>query len=243
MPRVSARPTLPEIDHQLHSAGERGADALFRRGEEVVRRLTDPAELRSLVEQVLADETRLARIAARSYYHANNFLKVVLMGGAGDTWKLRLHVWHPQPAGATLKQEDVHSHRWDFTTAIVLGKYHAREFGIAPGEEYHHYNYLPVGDSRSFSLVSRGPEQLRTVFDATLPMGTVYHLDHRVLHSISQADTEPVASVVMQGVPVRDATDVYRTTRIGDEPTTENAVHRPSSALLAKELVQFLSWI
>lgn len=243
MPRLSAREKLPEIDHQLHLAGERGEEALFREGEQVVRRLADPGELRSLIEQVLADEARLTRIAARSYYHANNFLKVVLTRGSGDTWKLRLHVWHPQPVGAVLEREDVHSHRWNFTTAIVFGQYNAREFSVGTGEDYHHYNYLPVGDARSFSLVSRGLEQLSTVFDATLPAGTVYHLDHRVLHSISQIDSGPVASIVMQGVPVRDLTDVYRTEPAGNEPKTEKAVHRPSAELLAKELVQFLSWI
>ncbi|WP_394617102.1 hypothetical protein JNUCC0626_47085 [Lentzea sp. JNUCC 0626] len=242
MTRTSSWESLQEIDHQLEAAGEHGEDARFRQGEEVVRRLADPAELKALLTGVLADEDRLARIAVRSYYHANSFLKVVLTGGEGDTWKLRLHVWHPQPAGTVLTMEDVHSHRWNFTTAIVLGTYNAREFSVASGEEYHHYNYLPVGEGKSFSLVSRGREQLRRVFDADLPAGTVYHLENTVLHSITQASTDPVASIVMQGLPVKDSTDVYRTTPAGSEPRSENPVQRPSAEVLGTELARFLSW-
>ncbi|MFI5557879.1 hypothetical protein ACIA2T_01255 [Amycolatopsis japonica] len=242
MPQPSSRETLQEIGHQLEAAGRRGDDARFLQGEEVVSRLADSREMKSLIEQLRFDDTRLAQVAARSYYHANNFLKVVLMGGEGDTWKLRLHVWHPQPEGTVLKMEDVHSHRWDFTTAIVLGTYNAREFSVGPGDEYHHYKYLPVGEGRSFSLVSHGPERLCRVFDATLPTGTVYHLNHRVLHSISKADHGPVMSIVMQGLPVRDSTDVYRTTPAGDEPKSENPVTRPTAEQLGTELEEILSW-
>lgn len=243
MTQISSIVTLQEIDHQMETAAKLGAEAVTQRGEAIVRRLSAAHEVRNLIEQVLSDDDHLAEIAARSYYHANSFLKVVLMVGDQEAWKLRLHVWHPQPPGAENKMEDVHTHRWDFTTAIVLGAYRALEFGIGPGDEYHHYKYLPVGANQKFSLEFQGREQLYRQFDAILPAGTTYHLDHRVLHSICRASEGPTASIIIQGNVMRDSTNVYRTSPASDQFKSETRVERPTIDQLREELKQFLGWL
>ncbi|MDY0810603.1 hypothetical protein [Kitasatospora purpeofusca] len=157
--------------------------------------------------RIVSDEAALAEMAARSYYHANNFLKVVLLVGDGRPWKLRLHLWHPRPDASGTVTEDIHSHRWDFTTALVVGEYFAQEFKIGPGTEYHHYRCPPIGQGSAFSLEAQGKEQLYAAFEAVLPAGTIYHINHEVLHCISRSAGKAAASLVLQKPAVEDFTD------------------------------------
>ncbi|WP_278256800.1 AMP-binding protein [Nocardioides convexus] len=137
-------------------------------------------------------------------------------------------MWHPQPDVTEEVTEDVHSHRWDFTTALLLGEYCAREFRVGEGDEYYHLKYLPVGTDQAFTLEEQGKDRLANVFEANLPAGTVYHIDHSVLHSISRSGGQAAASLVLQRPAVTEYTNVYRRTPIGDEAKVEVPVERPS---------------
>ncbi|GHD49109.1 hypothetical protein [Streptomyces mirabilis] len=243
MVRVLAEATLQEIKDHLEVVMDSGPGTTFQGSESVVRQLSEPGELRSLIGQIISDDNALAGIAARSYYHANNFLKLVLLAGDKNPWKLRLHMWHPQPDASGLITEDIHSHRWDFTTALVVGEYFAQEYRIGPGEEYYHFKYLPIGQGKTFSLEAQGKEQLTSVFEAVLPAGTVYHINHEVLHCISRSAGKAAASLVLQQPAVEEFTNVYRTSSGGQQAKTEIEVQRPSVDQLRDELKHFLSWI
>nr|ADN26243.1 hypothetical protein [Streptomyces coeruleorubidus]ADN65340.1 hypothetical protein [Streptomyces coeruleorubidus] len=243
MAQVLAEATLQEIKDHLEVVVDSGRGTTFQGSESVVRHLAEPKELRSLIGQIISDDTALADIAARSYYHANNFLKVVLLAGDKNPWRLRLHMWHPQPNASGTITEDIHSHRWDFTTALVVGEYFAQEFKIGPGTEYYHFKYLPIGQGKTFSLEAQGKEQLSSVFEALLPAGTVYHINHEVLHCISRSAGKAAASLVLQPPAVEDFTNVYRTSPVGEQTKTEIEVQRPSVAQLREELEHFLTWL
>ncbi|MGW3065831.1 hypothetical protein ACWDA8_20545, partial [Streptomyces sp. NPDC001130] len=149
----------------------------------------------------------------------------------------------PQPNASGTITEDIHSHRWDFTTALVVGEYFAQEFRIGSGTEYYHFKYLPIGQGTTFSLEAQGTEQLCSVFEAVLPAGTVYHIDHKVLHCISRSAGKAAASLVLQQPAVEDFTNVYRTSPVGEQAMTEIEVKRPSVDQLRGELEQFLTWL
>ncbi|KAB1943862.1 hypothetical protein F8271_09555 [Micromonospora sp. ALFpr18c] len=230
-------------DH-LETTGHLGDGKLSERAGAVVRSLAKHDEMRYLIDQTLSDDGQLAEIAARSYYHANSFLKLVLAVGDENAWKLRLHVWHPQSESDRPPREDIHSHRWDFTTALLLGEYNAREYMIAPGEEYHHYKYTPVRADQFFSLEPMGTGQLAQMCESIVPAGTIYHLDHRVLHSIARSHDGPTATLVLQGPTVRDSTNVYRTTPVSEKGGVGQVyVARPSVQQLRAELTQLLRWL
>lgn len=261
MSEVLAEATLQELQDYLEAVVNSGSGTTFQGSESVVRHLAEPTELRSLIGQITSDDSVLADIAARSYYHANNFLKVVLLCGDKNPWKLRLHMWHPRPnysvglspsgyrisealpAASGTITEDIHSHRWDFTTALLVGQYFAQEFRIGPGREYYHFKYLPVGRGKAFSLEAQGTEQLSTVFEAVLPAGTVYYIDHEILHCISRSAGQAAASLVLQQPAVTEFTNVYRTSAAGEQAKTEIEVRRPSIAQLRQELTHFLTWL
>ncbi|GGN43674.1 hypothetical protein [Streptomyces fuscichromogenes] len=243
MAQALAEATLQEIKDHLELVMDSGRGTTFQGSESVVRQLSELTELRSLINQIISDDAALADISGRSYYHANNFLKLVLLAGDKNPWRLRLHMWHPQPNASGTISEDIHSHRWDFTTALVVGEYFAQEFRIGPGTEYHHFKYLPIGQGKTFSLEAQGTEQLCSVFEAVLPAGTVYHIDHKVLHCISRSAGKAAASLVLQRPAVEDFTNVYRTSPVGEQARTEIEVQRPTVDQLREELMQFLTWL
>lgn len=234
---------LQEIMDQLEAAVDAEDGMSFQDTVSMLRTLAEPAGLKSLVGQILSDKERLVDIAARSYYHANSFLKLVLMAGDKNAWKLRLHIWHPQPDVSEPVTEDIHSHRWDFTTALLAGEYCAREFRVGPGDEYFHFKYLPVGAGKTFSLEEQGKEQLCNVFEANLPAGTIYHINHEVLHSISRSPGKAAASLVLQRPATTEFTNVYRQSPAGEQTKTEIQVQRPSVPQLRTELTHFLTWL
>ncbi|MFD4998677.1 hypothetical protein [Streptomyces buecherae] len=245
MAKSLAKTLLPEARDRLKTIGSLGGASLSERGEAVVRRLSRRDEMRYLLDGILSDDRQLGEIAARSYYHANSFLKIVLAVGDENAWKLRLHVWHPQSEADLLPREDIHSHRWDFTTALLLGEYNAREYMIAPGDDYHHYRYTPVRADQHFSLEAMGSEQLAKVCESNVQAGTVYHLDHRVLHSIARSNDGPTATVVLQGPVVRDTTNVYRTSPVSGKGGGDKGIYveRPSVDQLRGELAQLHHWL
>ena len=67
-----------------------------------------------LLSSIIASPTLLASIAARSYWHGNGFLKVVLLDHG---YKLRLHIWF----AGTACEENIHSHRWGFASHVLTG--------------------------------------------------------------------------------------------------------------------------
>ncbi|WP_028808850.1 hypothetical protein [Streptomyces canus] len=245
MAKSLAKTRLPEVRDRLETIGPLGDDSLSERGEAVVRRLSRRDEMRYLLDGILSDDRQLGEIAARSYYHANSFLKIVLAVGDENAWKLRLHVWHPRSEADLLPREDIHSHRWDFTTALLLGEYNAREYMIAPGDDYHHYRYTPVRADQHFSLEAMGSKQLAKVCEVNVQAGTVYHLDHRILHSIARSNDGPTATVVLQGPMLRDTTNVYRTSPVSEEGGGDKGIYveRPSVDQLRGELAQLHHWL
>ncbi|MGW6681157.1 hypothetical protein ACWGBO_14865 [[Kitasatospora] papulosa] len=245
MAKSLTKTLLPEVRDRLETIGPLGDGSLSERGGAVVHTLSRRDDMRYLLDGILSDDRQLGEIAARSYYHANSFLKIVLAVGDEKAWKLRLHVWHPRSEADLLPREDIHSHRWDFTTALLLGEYNAREYMIAPGDDYHHYRYTPVRADQHFSLEAMGSEQLAKVCEINVQAGTVYHLDHRVLHSIARSNDGPTATVVLQGPTVRDTTNVYRTSPVSEKEGGAKGIHveRPSVDQLRGELAQLHRWL
>ena len=243
MAQIRSGASLREIKEQLDVVVEKPDTASFEANVSVLRGLAAPTELTSMLGQIIADEDQLAEIAARSYYHANNFLKLVLMAGDASPWRLRLHVWHTQPDVTEETIEDVHSHRWNFTTALLAGEYCAREFRVDDaGDEYHHLKYLPLGGEESFSLEPQGKARLLNVFEAVLPAGTVYHINHEVLHNISRSGGGSAASLVLQRPAVTEFTNVYRRSAPETEDKVAVTVERPAPVELREELTRFLTW-
>jgi hypothetical protein len=205
----------------------------------VVSELSEHKNLNRFIAHLLADSLWLQRVAGHSYYHANDFAKIVLLANQDRDWKLRLHLWRPQSGHTSEKPEDIHSHRWDFSTALISGEYLTTEFRPGSGLEYYRYEYRPPGSGESFTMSPRGQAELTPVLQARLPAGTVYHISHDVLHRVSCTSHQMTATLMIQGPALSNSTNVYSTFPIVSNVKSEIALERIGIPALITELDQF----
>lgn len=172
-----------------------------------------PLRLRDLLRVVthtltiVAKESALAReVAARSYFHANGYFKVVLFE-LTDGRKLRLNYW-PEARAAT-RQEHCHNHRWGYASTVLAGDFVHETFRQTPsGLAFDHYVYTPRGERDSFDLHSAGGAFLSQTAASVLMPGDRYVLEFDVIHRFYPR-TNRACSLFLQGYPIRDTTDVF----------------------------------
>ena len=123
---------IPEIQVFFHSptlkSGSRMLRSYFRhhsKGDIASLRMAtasfaDKQLVRSIVDSILADESALEAIAARSYPHPIGFDKLVLDDDRATGFKFRLHVYWRGANFAAL--ERMHLHRFEMASAIVTGE-------------------------------------------------------------------------------------------------------------------------
>jgi hypothetical protein len=200
--------------------------------------LAGEQEIDALLDAVTSSAERLSATAAMSYDHPNKFSKIVLLKGIRADWKLRLHIWWPDPA-AKVKPEDIHNHRWDFATVLLLGDYRAEEFTAGTGEvKAEHYHYFSPENGAAFRVVPQGPAVLERTAVAELHKGSAYTISHRQLHRVHASPGVLAASLLIQTPPRTDHTSVYA------DPETpfsaeEIPVSRMSPARVADEISRF----
>lgn len=97
---------------------------------------------------IAADDDAVGIIAARTYMHSNGFLKMPLVQ-PGDPWaptstwaglNLRLHVW--RGTGSPPNLGDPHTHRWDFISCILTGRFTEQRWAMEPAEGGDWYQYV-----------------------------------------------------------------------------------------------------
>lgn len=163
--------------------------------------------IRDLVDRLLASDDRLESIAAMSYAHDNGFEKLVLDCGTG--WKLRFHYWPEKESN--LDDANIHNHRWDFASAVVLGELHAYYYEITncEGGDFSAYKYSSPETADRYDFDYLGTVRPTLEHEETLPTGYSYGLGYMRSHRVSVV-TAPAATLVLQG-PVRsNSTRVVR---------------------------------
>jgi hypothetical protein len=145
----------------------------------------------------------LPALAAASYEHPNGFAKLVLAGGAGR-FKLRLHVW-PAAGG---RPSDLHDHRWDFGSRVLLGGYRFEEHVPVPGDTFHCYHYRSPGGEDSFAIEHAGRTGTRLAHEGRAVAGHEYTLKSDVIHRVFPSSAGPTITLVLQGPTVRSFTSV-----------------------------------
>jgi hypothetical protein len=151
------------------------------------------------------DKERAARVANRSYWHANGFAKLVLQAGADH--RVRLHVW---PAGdGRLGESNPHDHRWDFASTVLCGDglenvYH-RESEV--GLSYTRYRY--EGGRAGGLLTHVGDVCLWEIDRLVTRTHERYMLDTSIVHTVRPLGTSLVATLVVHGPARRESAVVY----------------------------------
>jgi hypothetical protein len=162
------------------------------------------------IRYLLDQPDRLASLARRSYWHHNGFAKVKFVE-RGDRC-LRLHIW---PAGSgRLGELDPHGHRWQFASWVAVGagvtehKFVRTTAAHPDAVEYARFDYDPTTGAVPRRLPA--PAWLRETGHRRWDRGEVYECERDVLHTVTPAGDELVATVVLQGPVVARSTSVYR---------------------------------
>jgi hypothetical protein len=189
----------------VHSLLDDGEESL----SDVLTKLRHEVGLRQLLDTALSP----GRLDA--YWHDNGFAKVVLATGKKTGRKLVLHVW---PTAAVVDTEDnIHNHRWDFASAIIIGTLEMEIFTSDRADiTLDHYSYSPVGGDGRYRFERQGRMSVGRGAYFQLSAGKDYHLNNSVLHRAWGGRLGATASVVVQSAPQRPVTTVLLR---GDVPT------------------------
>lgn len=176
---------------------------------QAVMGLAEERSASAVLDAVTRSAEHLSMTAAMSYDHPNQFSKIVLLSGSRVGWKLRLHIWWPDP-DAPVVPEDIHNHRWDFASVLLLGGYCAEEFTAGSGDlKAEHYHYFSPESGAAFRVDRQGPAVLDRTAVAQLAEGSAYTISHRQLHRVHADPSVLAASLVLQTPPLTDHTSVY----------------------------------
>lgn len=148
-------------------------------------------KLQECLSCIVESPTALADLARNAYVHGNGFYKIPVTRSASHT--LRVHVWRSQASA----EENLHSHRWPFASAIVLGSLNSQVWVDAVGDDARTFpeviyrgkeeNFEPVGECRV-----RLKETLRQA------AGDYYWMRADELHRIVSVGDELVMTLMMR---------------------------------------------
>jgi len=172
---------------------------------DLLDKITNRDFILEVIQAVLSDDTIGKFIADRSYEHYNGFFKIILYSSVQI--KVRLHVWLP-----TIKRysENIHYHRWKFTSKIMAGSYICYNYVLdAKGEIMYAYRYQPRTGKSEYSLEHIGYNNVLLVNSSVLSPGEMLVSVPFELHRVSPNDEEYTASIVLQGKDEMDFTIVY----------------------------------
>jgi hypothetical protein len=196
--------------------------------------IASPDNFRSLLAQIISDRVQLAEVAGRSFWHPNGFAKMVLL--SRPLYKIRLHIWPNNPGSRVGTQENIHNHRWDFSTVLLAGGYCHQEFRPAVnGENFHAYVYHSAGNSGFYSLDPVGTQALRCVFNVHLSQGSRYTISSEVLHRVVPDPGQPTVSLILEGPHQLSSVQVFAREEVRQAASTSLA------AISSEALLRYMS--
>ncbi len=178
----------------------------------LVADLIDQETFPRLIERVITNDHWLEAIAQRSYYHVNGFDKLILL--QEDNYSLRLHIWWQENGKKT--REDIHNHRWDFISGVLVGTSVQELFSLSAEQEegafeMAHYRYTPQRNHQGFRYCMKnlGSVFLRQQGKKQISSGRVYRLKKSELHRVVCDYKETTATLVFYTAPYGEGSDVY----------------------------------
>jgi hypothetical protein len=149
-----------------------------------------------LLLDILNNESHLDFIAAQSYMHYNGFYKIPLINV--QNVKLRLHYWNSLNNESF--EENIHDHRWDFSSLILLGGYTNEIFAEDnDGSEYEEYHYYPRENKQSYQLSYVKNSKLILDRCEQITKGDCIIFPKGCLHRVKPVVNNNTVSIFLQG--------------------------------------------
>ncbi len=163
--------------------------------------LAEPLNLAAMFDEFVAEVRRDVHFKSDSYTHDNGFDKIVLFEDLETRMKMRLHIWYPVPGEARRARQNVHNHRWDFSSIVLLGKVEQATYRFAEvnedGEELFHYRYYARGEKEHYDLEELGKARVVETKRDVFSRGELYCVRNEVLHRVDVEDRVTVATLII----------------------------------------------
>lgn len=202
-------------------------------------RLVQPQNLSAMFDEFVKLTRSAVHHHTDSYAHDNGFDKIVLFQDSETRMKMRLHLWHPLVIPNTKRpRQNVHNHRWDFSSAVLIGYADNVSYRFAkPGEDgegFFHYRYYARGSKEHYEVEERGKTKLVCIGTQRVTQGDVYSISNEMLHRVDTPDDQLVATLVITHENVGWVTnDLLSERGMGFERTT-----LPSPAMTQQEIIE-----
>ena len=169
-----------------------------------------PSDVAALLRG-LADRLRSGSYpAARPYRHVNGFTKIVV--AEYPSARLTLHYWPADPGGPD-DESRPHDHRFAFTSLLLGGDQHFREFEETDDradEQWARYAYRPFISGRFATVRRRGTVGLKCVDVARRAvMEGHYTTSSSTVHQAITSRHRACATLVLRGPRERRTSHVY----------------------------------
>jgi hypothetical protein len=228
--QVWAGAPFAELQDLVNDRPTAGAD-LIADNLDFVTTLGEPVRFVALLRDILANESTMALIAARSYRHVNHFDKLVLVdSGDAACYRLTLHLWDPPYTETEVRDELIHDHRFSFWSNILTGELVSENFGRdGDGDPVHlrQYRYVPEKLAESthtnfYEFVGDAP-LMRTV-PSRESTGGSYYLYYERIHRVVLPTEHMTCTLVLRGPRARNHSNVYNTVYPDQNLRAQNAM-------------------
>lgn len=194
--------------------------------------LDKTSESKRLLQTIL-DEMKTGGQQYTSYFHPNEFVKVILSKGGKDKPELRLHIW--EQSRWNEENTRIHNHAWDFWSFILLGEIENITFDRAEGNTYYEYKFQPVSLSdKKYGFHPVGQSNLSVSSRHTMQRNSIYFMRSDVIHTI-RPKTPVVATLILQSPFNRVGSEVFSTKELTVE---QNSSYAPLSS---SEIARYIS--
>lgn len=192
----------------------------------------------NLLEAILVDDKHLGSIASRSYAHYNNFDKLVLISSLEPRYDLRMHVWWPKPY--TKATENIHNHKWDFSSVLLKGSYSFELYEESTnGREMYEYDYVTRSGSDTYQMPFLRRANLELMSEGCMRAGDSYSLPHNILHRVICDHSTTTVSLIIRGRKKKDRASVFTQEISEIDQTIDSPVFSVSA--ISKKLDRILS--
>ena len=160
--------------------------------------------LRDLVAPILANDELVRDVARLSYKHNLGFDKIILLRDEFDAM-IKLDVWWPDHR----VNDNIHSHRWDFSSIVLAGRLNLKHFSPARSSEEVQVYRISVPprptDADPIDIA------LACTWDGDLVAGSSYDLDYRQFHTSNGTSGLATVTLVAQARPRRHYSETVAT--------------------------------
>ena len=187
--------------------------------------LANAENLSSLIIGICKDSDKLNKTIAGSYYHENGFHKIVLL--SGKQFKLRLHHFG---VSAKIPMENIHDHRWNFTSTIINGNLKMDLFRptekTTDAEKVYHFIYESEKSNGNYSTEYVSEAHLIKSESRIYRPGDTYLMKTHELHRIRNSSGEESMTLILTGKPISSKCNLFSRRPILEEEKMTVAYER-----------------